>query len=147
MAKEKQDQQPLEGTHNTPQTQTTPPTIRPPHVHLRHEWDDRVSHQRVHNSQMAELGFLYINNQGIQFEGHQPMDYMHDSYAHTTGKPSEPDESGNDDDDQCEGRDCKGNLTIEHNAQILARGIQSILDKYNPAEGCIPCKGDPKRKL
>ena len=42
---------------------------------------------------------------------------------------------------------CKGNLTIEHNAQILARGIQSILDKYNTAEGCIPCKGDPKRKL
>jgi len=42
---------------------------------------------------------------------------------------------------------CKGNLTIEHNTQILARGIQSILDKYNTAEGCIPCKGDPKRKL
>ena len=42
---------------------------------------------------------------------------------------------------------CKGNLTIKHNAQILARGIQSILDKYNTAEGCIPCKGDPKRKL
>jgi len=36
---------------------------------------------------------------------------------------------------------------IEHNTQILARGIQSILDKYNTAEGCIPCKGDPKRKL
>jgi len=44
-------------------------------------------------------------------------------------------------------RECKGNLTIEHNAQILARRIQSILDKYNTAEGCIPCKGDPKRKL
>jgi len=42
---------------------------------------------------------------------------------------------------------CKGNLTIEHNTQILARGIQSILDKYNTAEGCIPCKGHPKRKL
>jgi len=42
---------------------------------------------------------------------------------------------------------CKGNLTIEHNTQILARGIRSILDKYNTAEGCIPCKGDPKRKL
>jgi len=42
---------------------------------------------------------------------------------------------------------CKGNLMIEHNTQILARGIQSILDKYNTAEGCIPCKGDPKRKL
>jgi len=42
---------------------------------------------------------------------------------------------------------CKGNLTIKHNTQILARGIQSILDKYNTAEGCIPCKGDPKRKL
>ena len=41
----------------------------------------------------------------------------------------------------------KGNLTIEHNTQILARGIQSILDKYNTTEGCIPCKGDPKRKL
>jgi len=41
---------------------------------------------------------------------------------------------------------CKGNL-INHNTQILARGIQSILDKYNTAEGCIPCKGDPKRKL
>ena len=37
---------------------------------------------------------------------------------------------------------CKGNLTIKHNAQILARGIQSILDKYNTAEGCIPCKGN-----
>ena len=37
--------------------------------------------------------------------------------------------------------DCKGNLTIEHNTRILARGIQSILDKYNTAEGCIPCKG------
>ena len=36
---------------------------------------------------------------------------------------------------------------IEHNTQILARGIQSILDKYNTTEGCIPCKGDPKRKL
>jgi len=42
---------------------------------------------------------------------------------------------------------CKGNLTIKYNTQILARGIQSILDKYNTAEGCIPCKGDPKRKL
>ena len=42
---------------------------------------------------------------------------------------------------------CKGNLTIKHNTQILARGIQSTLDKYNTAEGCIPCKGDPKRKL
>jgi len=42
---------------------------------------------------------------------------------------------------------CKGNLTIKHNTQILARGIQSILDKYNTAEGCISCKGDPKRKL
>ena len=42
---------------------------------------------------------------------------------------------------------CKGNLMIEHNTQILARGIQSILDKYNTAEGCISCKGDPKRKL
>ena len=42
---------------------------------------------------------------------------------------------------------CKGNLMIKHNAQILAGGIQSILDKYNTAEGCIPCKGDPKRKL
>jgi len=42
---------------------------------------------------------------------------------------------------------CKGNLTIKHNTQILARGIQSILNKYNTAEGCIPCKGDPKRKL
>jgi len=42
---------------------------------------------------------------------------------------------------------CKGNLTIEHSTQILARGIQSILDKYNTAEGSIPCKGDPKRKL
>ena len=41
----------------------------------------------------------------------------------------------------------KGNLPIKHNTQILARGIQSILDKYNTAEGCIPCKGDPKRKL
>jgi len=30
---------------------------------------------------------------------------------------------------------CKGNLMIKHNAQILARGIQSILDKYNTAEG------------
>jgi len=30
---------------------------------------------------------------------------------------------------------------IEHNTQILARGIQSILDKYNTAEGCIPYKG------
>jgi len=35
---------------------------------------------------------------------------------------------------------------IEHNAQILARGIQSVLDKYSTAEGCIPCKGDPKEK-
>jgi len=42
---------------------------------------------------------------------------------------------------------CKGNLTIKHNTQILARGIQSILGKYNTAEGCIPCKGGPKRKL
>ena len=42
---------------------------------------------------------------------------------------------------------CKGNLMIEYNTQILSRGIQSILDKYNTAEGCIPCKGDPKRKL
>jgi len=42
---------------------------------------------------------------------------------------------------------CKGNLTIKLNTQILARGIQSILDKYNTDEGCIPCKGDPKRKL
>jgi len=42
---------------------------------------------------------------------------------------------------------CKGNLTIEHNTQICARGIQGILDKYNTAEGCIPYKGDPKRKL
>ena len=42
---------------------------------------------------------------------------------------------------------CKSNLMIEHNTQILAKGIQSILDKYNTAEGCIPCKGDPKRKL
>jgi len=42
---------------------------------------------------------------------------------------------------------CKGNLTIEHNVQILARGIQSILDKYSTTKGCIPCKGDPKRKL
>jgi len=42
---------------------------------------------------------------------------------------------------------CKGNLMIKHNAQILTRGIQSILDKYNIAEECIPCKGDPKRKL
>ena len=42
---------------------------------------------------------------------------------------------------------CKGNLMIKHDAQILARGIQSILDKYNTVEGCIPCKGDPKRKL
>jgi len=42
---------------------------------------------------------------------------------------------------------CKGNLTIKHNTQILARGIQSILDKYNTAEGCIPCKGNSKRKL
>jgi len=33
---------------------------------------------------------------------------------------------------------------IKHNAQILARGIQSILDKYNTAEGCIPYKGDPR---
>ena len=41
----------------------------------------------------------------------------------------------------------KGNLMIEHNTQILARGIQSILDEYNTAEGCIPCNGDPKRKL
>jgi len=44
-------------------------------------------------------------------------------------------------------RMCKGNLMIEHNTQILARGIQNILDKYNTAEECIPCKGDPKRKL
>jgi len=42
---------------------------------------------------------------------------------------------------------CKGNPMIRHGAQILARGIQSILDKYNTVEGCIPCKGDPKRKL
>jgi len=42
---------------------------------------------------------------------------------------------------------CKGNLMIKHNAQILARGIQSILDKYNTVEGCISCKRDPKRKL
>jgi len=42
---------------------------------------------------------------------------------------------------------CKGNLMIKHNTQILARGIQSILDKYYTAEGCIPCKRDPKRKL
>ena len=42
---------------------------------------------------------------------------------------------------------CKGNLMIKHDAQILARGMQSILDKYNMVEGCIPCKGDPKRKL
>jgi len=42
---------------------------------------------------------------------------------------------------------CKGNLMIKHNTQILARGIQSILDKYNSAEGCIPHKGDPKRQL
>jgi len=42
---------------------------------------------------------------------------------------------------------CKGNLMIEHNTQILARGIRSILDKYNTADGCIPCKGDPKRKF
>ena len=41
---------------------------------------------------------------------------------------------------------CKGNLMIKHNAQILARGIQSILDKYNTAEGCIPCKGGSKEK-
>ena len=106
VVKEKQDQQPLEGTCNTPQTQTTPPTSRPTCIHLLHEWDDRVSHQRVHNSQMAELGFLYIDDQGIWFKGHQPMDYMCDSYAHMTGEPSEPDESGNNDnDDQCEGRD------------------------------------------
>jgi len=26
---------------------------------------------------------------------------------------------------------------IEHNTQMLARGIQSILDKYNTAEGCM----------
>jgi len=31
---------------------------------------------------------------------------------------------------------------IKHNTQILTRGIQCILDKYNTAEGCIPCKGD-----
>ena len=48
---------------------------------------------------MAELGFSYIDDQGIWFEGHQPMDYMYNSYAHTTGEPDEPDESGNDDDD------------------------------------------------
>jgi len=48
---------------------------------------------------MAELGFLYIDDQGIWFEGHQPTDYMHDSYARMTGKPSESDKSGNDDDD------------------------------------------------
>jgi len=36
---------------------------------------------------------------------------------------------------------CQGNLTTEHSTQILARGIQSILDKYNTAERCIPCKG------
>jgi len=24
---------------------------------------------------------------------------------------------------------------------------EKLLDKYNTAEGCIPCKGDPKRKL
>jgi len=41
----------------------------------------------------------------------------------------------------------KRNITIKHDAQILARGIQSLLDKYNTVEGCIPCKGDPKRKL
>jgi len=42
---------------------------------------------------------------------------------------------------------CKGNIMIKHGTQILARGIQSILDKYNTVEGCIPCKEDPKRKL
>ena len=40
--------------------------------------------------------------------------------------------------------DCKGNLTIKHDVQILAMGIQSISDKYNTAE---LAKGDPKRKL
>jgi len=30
---------------------------------------------------------------------------------------------------------CKGNLMIKHNAQILARGIQSILDKYSMQGG------------
>ena len=44
-------------------------------------------------------------------------------------------------------RGYKGNLMIKHNTQILARGIQNILDKYNTAEECISCKGDPKRKL
>ena len=39
------------------------------------------------------------------------------------------------------------NLMIKHSTHILARGIQSILDKYNTAEGHIPCKGDPKKKL
>ena len=52
-----------------------------------------------------------------------------------------------EDGDNREHGDCKGNLTIEHNTQILAMGIQSILDKYNTAEVCIPCKRDPKRKL
>jgi len=43
---------------------------------------------------------------------------------------------------------CKGNITIKHDAQILTRGIQSILDKYNTIEDAyVPCKGDPKRKL
>jgi len=42
---------------------------------------------------------------------------------------------------------CKGNLMIKHNVQILARGIQSVLDKYSTAEGCIPSKGDLKKKL
>jgi len=36
---------------------------------------------------------------------------------------------------------CKGNLTIEHNTQILARGIQSILDKIAAVRNQHPlCK-------
>jgi hypothetical protein len=74
--------------------------IRPSRrVQLRTSWDDRVNFQCVRNSQISDYGQSTIDDQGIRFDGRNPIDSMRKRFEQAHGEPSGSDGDDDEDDD------------------------------------------------
>jgi hypothetical protein len=51
----------------------------------------------MHNSQLLDYGQSTINDQGIRFDGHNPIDSMCEQFEQAHGEPSDPDSEGDED--------------------------------------------------
>jgi hypothetical protein len=51
----------------------------------------------MRNSQLSDYGQSTIDDQGIRFDGHSPIDSMREQFEQAHGEPSDPDSEGDED--------------------------------------------------